>query len=107
MFTNKRFLTIAQIFLIGLFSIISIHGAAGDVDANFNPSLTKDVTSNFSGNPVLQPDGKIIVYGNFQNNSGGLTSTYIKRLNSDGTTDTSFNCAACIGFFCEQCIGAK
>jgi uncharacterized delta-60 repeat protein len=63
---------------------------AAEVDPAFNPSITKDMTSNYTGGMVAQPDGKLIIFGVFQ--SGG---TYLARLNSDGTVDSSFNCAIC------------
>jgi uncharacterized delta-60 repeat protein len=61
-----------------------------EIDPTFNPAVTKDVTSNVTGNLSVQPDGKILIFGVFQ--SGG---TYLIRLNTDGTADTSFNCAVC------------
>ena len=74
--------------------------ATGEIDTSFNPAVTKNVTSNLTGNPVVQPDGKIILFGNFQDNSGYQTSSYyVRRVNIDGTPDTSFNCVACNTFF--------
>ena len=40
---------------------------------------------------ALQPDGKIIVVGDFQGGSGSITNNRIVRLNSNSTIDTTFN----------------
>jgi uncharacterized delta-60 repeat protein len=40
---------------------------------------------------ILQPNGKIIVAGNFLTFNGDTTKKYICRLNTDGSIDTSFN----------------
>ncbi len=42
---------------------------------------------------IIQPDGKIIVGGNF-NDYNGTETYYIARLNSDGSIDSSFNTGA-------------
>lgn len=39
---------------------------------------------------MLQPDGKLLVGGDFTN-IGGVAHSYIARLNSDGSYDSSFN----------------
>jgi len=77
-----------------------------DIDSNLirlNSDGTLDRTFNFTHNTnffvraKVQPDGKIIVAGNFdiingiQVNQGGSGSASISRLNSDGSLDTSFN----------------
>jgi len=41
-------------------------------------------------NTIIQPDGKILVSGYF-NESNGVSSPYLTRLNPDGSNDTSFN----------------
>jgi uncharacterized delta-60 repeat protein len=60
----------------------------GTVDNTFN------IGSGFSGGPVqsiaLQPDGKILVGGNFTSYSG-VTRNGIIRLNTGGTIDNTFN----------------
>ncbi|MGC2238471.1 MAG: FG-GAP-like repeat-containing protein [Pyrinomonadaceae bacterium] len=84
-------------FITGLLNT-KIIAQTSVVDTSFNPLLTKDVTSDFTGNIVLQPDGKIIIFGAFLDISGVPTGTYIKRLNTDGTDDTTFNCAVCKTF---------
>jgi uncharacterized delta-60 repeat protein len=62
----------------------------GTVDASFNPGTNSIVQA-----VAVQPDGKILIGGNFTSVGGGtgLTSVrhHLARLNSDGTVDTSFN----------------
>jgi len=77
-------------FLMTICFNIKTDAQAVEVEPTFNPSVTKDVTSNVTGNISLQTDGKILIYGTFQ--TGG---TYLNRLNTDGTNDTTFNCAIC------------
>jgi uncharacterized delta-60 repeat protein len=89
MFTNKRFLKITQFILIGLFSIISIYGAAGDVDASFNASAF-GVNSGTISVIKKQPDGKFLIGGTFTEINGQITAA-VARLNSDGTVDTTFS----------------
>lgn len=63
-----------------------------------NDNGTKNTSFNigtgFNGNVysmIVQPDQKIIVGGNFSIYNGSTNDNRIIRLNSDGTTDTSFN----------------
>ncbi|HLP24096.1 MAG TPA: hypothetical protein VK477_00360, partial [Acidobacteriota bacterium] len=84
-----------------LFSVAILHAAPGDLDPAFLSNLGAGLTppsyptfDNGTGavNAVaLQPDGKIIAGGNVSrfNHTGALTS--LKRLNADGTLDTTFN----------------
>ncbi|MGO4773713.1 T9SS sorting signal type C domain-containing protein [Flavobacterium sp. W22_SRS_FK3] len=61
--------------------------ADGTIDENFNTD------SGFNGkvySSYIQPDGKIIVGGNFTSYKG-LTTGRLIRLNSDGSHDTAFN----------------
>ena len=54
-------------------------------ELGFNPS------SNYSARAIVpQPDGKILIGGNFST-INGVTRNRIARLNSDGTLDTGFN----------------
>ncbi len=57
--------------------------APGDLEIGFNPNLNNVPTM------ALQPDGKIIVGGEFTT-VGGASRNYIARLNSDGTMDVGF-----------------
>ncbi len=59
----------------------------GSLDASFDPGIGPN-TSVFSA--ALQPDGKLIIGGDF-NTFNGLARSRVARLNSDGTLDAFFN----------------
>jgi uncharacterized delta-60 repeat protein len=61
--------------------------AGGAIDPTF--SVTPSAGSLFYG-IALQPDGKILVTGNFST-VNGVSRPGVARLNSDGSTDSSFN----------------
>jgi uncharacterized delta-60 repeat protein len=62
----------------------------GSVDTSFDPGVTGEVHS-----LVVQPDGKILVGGQFTTLGGGGAGTTTRhnlgRLNADGSLDTSFD----------------
>ena len=64
--------------------------ADGSLDTSFNPGANGNVNG-----VVRQPDGRILVFGEFTMLGGGFTGTtarqYLGRLNADGSLDTSFN----------------
>jgi uncharacterized delta-60 repeat protein len=60
---------------------------AGDLETNFNPSATGSSVS-ISG-LAIQPDGKMILGGDFTGISG-TTRGFLVRLNLDGTIDPAF-----------------
>lgn len=63
-------------------------GAAGDVDPTFNVGGSG---ANGAVNAmVVQPDGKILIGGQF-NQYNGSPTTSVARLNQDGSLDNSFN----------------
>jgi uncharacterized delta-60 repeat protein/uncharacterized repeat protein (TIGR02543 family) len=57
------------------------------VDTSFNPGSG---VNGFVETVLQQPDGKVLVCGNFTQ-FNGVGESYIARLNSDGSVDTSFN----------------
>ena len=61
------------------------HAAPGDLDP-----LDANVLGNYVGATAVQPDGKIILAGNF-NSVLGVPRSNIARLNADGTLDTGFD----------------
>jgi uncharacterized delta-60 repeat protein len=61
--------------------------ANGSIDASFNPGTGAD---NSIGTAVLQPNGKIIIGGDFTSYNG-TSRNRIARLNADGSLDPSFN----------------
>ena len=70
----------------------TIQAQSSSVDLSFNavPEKNSTTTANF----ILQPDNKVIVFGNFQVVNGAVRSQ-IARLNPDGSLDATFNCATC------------
>ena len=89
----------------GVFTAVQPNGAAGATTRNrlarLNPDGTVDPTYDPNANNqvlamVLQPDGKIVIGGNFttlQPNGAAspITRNHIARLNTDGSVDTTFN----------------
>jgi uncharacterized delta-60 repeat protein len=62
--------------------------SSGSLDSTFNPGTA--ATNGVVNTIVIQPDGRILVGGGF-NNFNGATANNIIRLNTDGSTDNSFN----------------
>jgi uncharacterized delta-60 repeat protein len=62
--------------------------AANEWDSTFNPIIGGAYAPVSS--PILQPDGKVIVKGDFHIIGGGVHPK-IARLNQDGSLDTTFN----------------
>ncbi|SFB08361.1 delta-60 repeat domain-containing protein/Por secretion system C-terminal sorting domain-containing protein, partial [Flavobacterium swingsii] len=84
-----------KILVGGLFT--TYQGVTQNRIIRLNSDGTKDTTFNTGtgfNNPVyaiaIQPDGKILVGGNFTTYKG-VTQNRIIRLNTDGTKDTTFN----------------
>lgn len=78
------------LILLGLRSLAPVQAQA--VDPSFAPTLLKasqlaPITPQLV---VAQPDGKVLVGGNFDYINGTLAGR-IQRLNADGSTDQSFN----------------
>jgi uncharacterized delta-60 repeat protein len=59
----------------------------GILDSTFNPAPTNNC---FVGSLLLQPNGQIVVGGQFTQ-MGGQAHTNLARLNPDGTADSGFN----------------
>ncbi len=62
--------------------------ANGSLDAAFNPGISG--TNPFLSAIALQPDGRILIGGSF-NQVGGEARSHMTRLNADGSLDTSFH----------------
>lgn len=97
--TNGDVFTIAlqtdgKILIGGVFSTyngvtrngIARLNADGTIDSTFNPLLG---ANNGVNTIVVQPDGKILIGGNFTTYNG-ISRNRVARLNSDGTLDTNF-----------------
>jgi uncharacterized delta-60 repeat protein len=85
--------------LLGGVTTLTYSGSTASPIFRINPNGTRDTTFNigsgFSGGNVnkiiVQPDGKIIVGGNFTSYSGSSTNTTrIIRLNTSGSIDPTF-----------------
>jgi uncharacterized delta-60 repeat protein len=83
----KQFLQLSLTFIFLFFSVITQAQNPGSLDTSFEIG-TGMIAS--SGNIALQSDGKIFVTGRFSGNNG-QNQYKILRLNSDGSTDTSFD----------------
>ncbi len=59
----------------------------GSLDTSFNPGTA--ATNGIVNALAIQPDGRVLVGGSF-NNFGGATVHNFTRLNNDGSTDTNF-----------------
>lgn len=59
----------------------------GSLDTSFNPGKGAD---DYVYNTTIQPDGKILIVGEF-NHFNGVVASKITRLNTDGSIDTSFH----------------
>jgi uncharacterized delta-60 repeat protein len=88
-----------KIIVGGTFTIYNGDAATPDHLLRLNANGTRDTTFNpggagFNGSVAsvaLQPDGKIIVGGNFNSYNNTSTPIAVVRLNADGTRDTTFN----------------
>ncbi|MBP7154460.1 MAG: delta-60 repeat domain-containing protein [Flavobacteriales bacterium] len=69
-------------------SVLARLNADGSLDAGFNANADPDVFAVFCF--AVQPDGKILVGGQFES-FNGTGQSMITRLNVDGTVDLSFN----------------
>nr|WP_315191580.1 T9SS sorting signal type C domain-containing protein [uncultured Flavobacterium sp.] len=79
--------------LLFLFFIPFSYSQQGKIDATFNTyddGLLGDGFDNTVRTLCLQPDGKLIVGGDYLNFNGALTS-YLSRLYPDGSKDTTFD----------------
>ncbi|MGC2238338.1 MAG: hypothetical protein WA584_19445, partial [Pyrinomonadaceae bacterium] len=63
----------------------------GARDNSFNPTLNNQATQLFAEDVAIQPDGKILVAGLYRLKSQTNYTSFIARLNADGSTDSSFN----------------
>ena len=93
MSTNNLNPTRKLLLLILTFAATAIVSAQA-VDQTFNavPSAPLEVSTPLK--QVVQPDGKIIVFG-FKGVVDGVAKSDVFRLNADGTLDTSFDYCGC------------
>ncbi|MDQ3748295.1 MAG: hypothetical protein M3367_04650, partial [Acidobacteriota bacterium] len=88
----RRIVVFSQLMLIALVLMSTAKAQTSGVDLSFNAVPEKNSTS--AANFILQPDNKVIVFGNFQVVNGAVRNQ-IARLNPDGSLDATFNCATC------------
>jgi uncharacterized delta-60 repeat protein len=82
---QRQFLLLC-LMLFGL--SVNSFAAPGDLDRSFRPAIGRSGGRDI--NYVLQPDGKILVIGEFTI-LGGEVKNKLARLNADGTLDNSFH----------------
>ena len=71
--------------------------ADGSIDTTFNPAGTG--ANNCVRDFVIQPDGKIVIVGDFTSYNG-VGRNRVARIHSDGTLDTTFNPGTGTNFWC-------
>ena len=84
-FSMRRLTPSFPIFLAGLFAALSAFAQPVSVNDGFSPDVDGTVFT-----VVSQPDGKLLVGGQFTSVSGVARSN-LARLNADGSVDTAFN----------------
>ena len=89
-FVNRASLTVAMLLAITGLLIYVDHSraAGGDIDPAFNAGGSGADSAVYA--LAVQPDGKIVIGGDFTSYNGGGAKRVI-RLNADGTRDTNFN----------------
>ena len=86
---DKNSPKIIQFILLMLLSFSAANGA-GELDSGFSASVFGGIFNGTVNAVKVQPNGKILVGGHITETNGVATSG-IARLNSDGSTDTSFD----------------
>src|SRR5687767_8386903 len=88
----KKLIVIACLALAGaaaLIEAVRVGAAGGGLDTTFNPG-----GAGANGNVytlAAQPDGKLLIGGEFTNYNGAAAPGRVMRLNADGTLDAAFN----------------
>lgn len=87
-----RFLSAAFVAATLFFTL---NVAASGVDPTFNAVPSLDLTSASARGQIVQPDGKVLIYGH-DFVVGGVAKGDIARLNVDGSLDTTFDYCGCV-----------
>ncbi|MET0753188.1 MAG: FG-GAP-like repeat-containing protein, partial [Pyrinomonadaceae bacterium] len=98
-YKNSQIRNIFFLIGFGLFfagSIIAQVNSSLDLTFNTTVAINQNQSSLTAANMTVQPDGKILVFGNFDSIRDKAISK-IARLNADGSIDNSFYCR-CEGF---------
>src|SRR4051812_37361550 len=80
-------LTIHGIAGLFLFSTTLLYAQTNFLDTTFDPGT--GAQNGFVESMAIQPDGKILICGNFTSFNGSPKS-YVARLNANGSVDTNF-----------------
>lgn len=91
---GKILLSGLQITTIGSSEIVRVN-QDGSIDNSFAAPFPASGSHQFFKSVVQPGDGRIIVYGNFLNDTAGYS---IARLNTDGSIDNSFNIGRAAGY---------
>ena len=95
-FTAKQLRLGPKAFFLVLMFAFRVFSASSDVDPSFDPDLKIALAGGYGSNVAIQPDGKILIFGSYSINGGLSPRPFFKRLNADGTVDTTFRCPACV-----------
>ncbi len=88
----KRAAVAASVLLIAFCLISTTNAQTSSIDLSFSAVPNTNVTT--PTNFILQPDDKIIAFGDFQV-VRGVIKNRVARFNPDGSVDNTFNCAIC------------
>ncbi len=64
--------------------------AGGAIDTSFTTTLNSAATSMYIDDVLIQPDGKIVASGTYENNSNSIFKSFVARFNTDGSLDPAF-----------------
>lgn len=84
---NSKRNTMKNFLLLGVLALSFLFG--GRVEAQMLEAFDPNVTGIVVYETAIQPDGKIVIGGAF-NQVGGTARTNLARINADGSLDTSF-----------------
>ncbi len=82
---SKCLLSLA--LLITVYPVQRLHAQSSFVDPSFNPGT--GATDGLVETVIPQPDGKVLICGNFLT-VNSVARSFVARLNNDGSVDTSF-----------------
>jgi uncharacterized delta-60 repeat protein len=103
-YRTRTFFIIATAVFLVLSYCFTANATGNEIDLTFNAVPSKDFTAdNRPGYLAIQPDGKIIVFGDFQV-LGGTPRLQLARLNSNGGIDSSFNPNVALWIWIESVV---
>jgi uncharacterized delta-60 repeat protein len=93
MFIRLQHIAFACVMVV--FASQPVFSQVTGVDTSFNATPSVPLAMPVSAGKVVQPDGKVIIYGQ-KLVVDGVAKNDIVRLNADGTLDASFNYCGCV-----------